>query len=1325
MSVTSAIADKDVPMRRTISTEKPMWLIHIDTWNWADPQKIISLIPEDIRPYVVMNISLSISHNDQTGEMNIAPNGYEIAKSWLRACAENRMWAVVQCSSGGFSHFSEYDMSIYEEFYREYPNFLGWNYCEQFWGFDDPFSCSFSERLNHFADLMELSHKYGGFLIVSFCGEHYGASLNPVAMMKKDKRFKNLCQEYSEHFIMCEKFTMTSCFYDNESVNFGAFASGFAGTYGIRFDVCGWGDDANYPHAAGAIPIMEHMMFTGMTVTDGPELIWTQCFKEVNAITTNDGFISRKWEKFPQFENISIDLFRKILDKTVRILTRDEVIKRTKVVLINDINTGSDWDIYASPLSLYDGLYAIDGPMNNNKTWTKKTGRYPAIPIVAELADDIAETFPIKIKKSEFSKRWPDTQSKIDEFNTLFPEEYSGDIYASRNENTWLTYNPHRTEKNASGTIPLKYNTCEKIELHYSPYSMGIVKEYSDNISLYLTNYRADDKSLKTDTIYIYGSDNEPTYNFKDRASHALSKVTHKWKDNLFTLYVTHNGPLDLIINCKGSYAERLNDYKDHNIAIPDFPSIYTGPRQYEAECFDYKNISRNYTNGFNSGIKNYTGQGYLNFGKNSGATIRDTVSVHKKGNYLFKLRYSAPAGNITSASLFINGKRISYINLLKTKSSSDWNTYCKEIYFNEGKNEIQIKYMNNSSFDLYMDNIIIEPKEDGNIYDFTHDIASDTASDPAAALINVLSGSAGVVSFNGNHVLKTYSIGENKIGVADLDLINRQNTNYSIIWKEYYNNDNRGDKGVLLRGTDYCNKYKTLNCGYLFLSEINENNTVTLKPYIVNKTDIIEQNQFSSDFKISTNNPCWFRASAFDNKLIFECSNDSINWHGAESTTFNDNSYNMGTTQFVWGINSYVGNWMIDNITSLISNISISYLELNNFKSVKNEDYPETKNFNLSAKDLTDKVRLSASEGFELSIYPDKEFSSSLEINNVKGKVNDTTIYVRLNSNQEMGDYLGNINITSNLNSDRNIRLSGKVVPPTISLKYDFTEDTPKNSYTNPPAKDISVATGNLAKAGVISYKSLNEISDNALMIYDGGNNRNGTGVINLNRFTDECTDYGITWKQYISSNTESYKTGVILRGDKNNIGTSKTGYTQGLMHGYVFIAYNNKSAGNTEFRIYSSTESTNLNMHTNVTVSINPVADKPIWYRASVSGIAPVILKFEYSLDNETWTTATSYSDINTSFANGSSQFLWGLAAAKSGFYIDDIIFKGITYDQEIIMSDNILHNEILNISETQYYTIMGERIYGNKNNLRGIFIIKYIMSDGTSRSEKIICK
>lgn len=127
-------------MRRPVSVNNPMFIIHIDTWNWPDPQKIINLVPEDLKPWCVFNISLSVSHNETTGEFNIVPDGLETARSWVRTCAENRVWCMVQPASGAFSHLPDNEMEVYEEFYREYPNFIGFNYCEQFWGFRSIFS---------------------------------------------------------------------------------------------------------------------------------------------------------------------------------------------------------------------------------------------------------------------------------------------------------------------------------------------------------------------------------------------------------------------------------------------------------------------------------------------------------------------------------------------------------------------------------------------------------------------------------------------------------------------------------------------------------------------------------------------------------------------------------------------------------------------------------------------------------------------------------------------------------------------------------------------------------------------------------------------------------------------------------------------------------------------------------------------------------------------------------------------------------------------------------------------------------------------------------
>lgn len=110
-------AQVNVPLRRPISTVSPMWLVHIDSWIQPDPQKVINLIPEDIRPYVVMNIALSTS-----GRVKYP---FETAESWIRTCAENGIWAMIQPSSGYSNNFSNTKLEVYEYFYAKYPNFIG------------------------------------------------------------------------------------------------------------------------------------------------------------------------------------------------------------------------------------------------------------------------------------------------------------------------------------------------------------------------------------------------------------------------------------------------------------------------------------------------------------------------------------------------------------------------------------------------------------------------------------------------------------------------------------------------------------------------------------------------------------------------------------------------------------------------------------------------------------------------------------------------------------------------------------------------------------------------------------------------------------------------------------------------------------------------------------------------------------------------------------------------------------------------------------------------------------------------------------------------
>ncbi|MDO4957782.1 MAG: glycoside hydrolase family 98 domain-containing protein, partial [Prevotellaceae bacterium] len=123
--------------RRPVDSKHPLWLVHVDVWNQADPQKIIDLIPDDIKPYVCLNLSLSCAYDTKLNIHQRPQNAVRTYKSWATICQQNRMWFTLQPASGGHTHIHENDLETFEYFFKHYPNFLGWNYAEQFWGFDE------------------------------------------------------------------------------------------------------------------------------------------------------------------------------------------------------------------------------------------------------------------------------------------------------------------------------------------------------------------------------------------------------------------------------------------------------------------------------------------------------------------------------------------------------------------------------------------------------------------------------------------------------------------------------------------------------------------------------------------------------------------------------------------------------------------------------------------------------------------------------------------------------------------------------------------------------------------------------------------------------------------------------------------------------------------------------------------------------------------------------------------------------------------------------------------------------------------------------------
>ena len=721
--------------RRPIDSKHPLWLVHVDVWNKADPQKIIDLIPDDIKPYVCMNLSLSCQYDTEKNVYKMPQNAVKTYKSWGTVCQQNGMWFTCQPASGGHTHIQDDDLETFEYFYQHFPNFLGWNYAEQFWGFDeagDKSSSTQSSRIALFAKLVPMAHQYGGFLTVSFCGNIWSHPLNPVGMMKRNKDLLKACQDYPEAILWLYKYTTSSCFYNNESVTFSPFISGLAKNYGVRYDNCGWngaleaffGKDngKKYPVAAGIGTVMEQTCVNGGAVWDGPELIWTEDFQNLNNSTVN-GYTRRNWGTFPGFQNAWIDMFRKIIDGTLYIPTREEVVEKTKIVVINDVSSGNDEQKYAAWGDLYDGLYKQTDPFNkNNGQWMdnycyfKKTGRYGAIPVAIGLYDDVAKAIPVQVKKSAYTSRWSSQTKKVAEFNKQYREVSTGDLYVNRYKNQLVTYTPYtymNKKTTASAEIPLEYNTCEKLELTWGKLSSGLIKEYADSITFYLNNYRTDTTTAVLDKIAVTGATEEPTFTLTKRGK-ATATTTNEWdaETGTYTLSVKHMGPVDITLHCAGEATERSSDMVSStplSADLPKQPEDYEGEIIIEAEDMDFKNIKSCVTDPYTwyPNVRGHAGNGFMDMGNNTSGALRHEINIKHPGDYRVAIRYNCTSKTATLATT-INGKRNS-VRCEKT-TSNEWKKATFDATLKEGKNTLTIT--NTGGAAMYIDNVTYAPAD-------------------------------------------------------------------------------------------------------------------------------------------------------------------------------------------------------------------------------------------------------------------------------------------------------------------------------------------------------------------------------------------------------------------------------------------------------------------------------------------------------------------------------------------------------------------------------------------------------------------------------------
>jgi hypothetical protein len=317
-------------------------------------------------------------------------------------------------------------------------------------------------------------------------------------------------------------------------------------------------------------------------------------------------------------------------------------------------------------------------------------------------------------------------------------------------------------------------------------------------------------------------------------------------------------------------------------------------------------------------------------------------------------------------------------------------------------------------------------------------------------------------------------------------------------------------------------------------------------------------------------------------------------------------------------------------------------------------------------------------------------------------------------------------------------IAIAGLIYGQTVNaqITYDFDTDL----------TGVTALSGSPA-VGVIAGLTDNSVTNSTKVLRQ----QTSPATTNVNDLTSILpdTDYSITWKQYITALPVSgnwYKTGFLLRG------TGSGSYATGIKTGYfAYIQYN--SSGSVTFFARTST-GTGLGTSSSSSAvyldggSTAMTLNKAYWFRISVTGSSPVVIKFEYSLDGATYTTGYTYNDASNAYtAAGATQIVSGLGSPYTFHYIDDVVYKkvvlgvpSLSLDEKSIVvfkKDNTINinSTEMTIKSVQLFDVNG-RVIATKNNVNaletsfsnlslasGVILVKITGTDNTVVTRKLV--
>lgn len=408
-----------------------------------------------------------------------------------------------------------------EEMYRNYSCLQGLFCTENYW----VWASGIESRC---ADYLTISAKYGGYFIWS--EQNNGAAIEKAMGTQGQTAFKDAVEKYSDYFIFMYKNTPAGEGNDAPTSSYmtGLWLADYVYQWGGLMDTWKW-------YETGKWKLFETGNI-GKSQGNRQWLTQPEALVGIEAmmIYTNGGCVYNfehpaytygvQNEQSPLYKNVIQEFFRYVIENPAP--SKEEMLASTKAIVRGNLSSMGNGNFFVG----------LNTEMAQSPTYT--TGRYGNIPFVPSSISlsKLEEVFAGKDIEivEQGDSRISTLSNRQDFFNSLYAEEYQGDIFAKKVDNTWYVAN-YKYNENVNQTAENMEMIIDDKKVKASailePHSYVVLQEKDNVVSVKVNNYRTNKDELWEDATTTSEAASLPEMTKKEALSWVFSNYIHNTKD--------------------------------------------------------------------------------------------------------------------------------------------------------------------------------------------------------------------------------------------------------------------------------------------------------------------------------------------------------------------------------------------------------------------------------------------------------------------------------------------------------------------------------------------------------------------------------------------------------------------------------------------------------------------------------------------------------------------------------------------------------------------------------------------------------------------------